>query len=65
MIDTYTIYCQHCIARGQTPPTREWWDNACTKRKPTLRLAPNYIVQSQADFDFDIAVEQREGYAYD
>lgn len=56
MIDAYAIYCQWQLARGMPAPTREWWDMACAKRQPQPRLD---------DFEFDIAIEQREGYAYD
>lgn len=60
--DTYTIYCQWCIDHHRPPPTREWWDRACAQPRPTkltLRRSP------QADFEFDIETERREGYAYD
>lgn len=32
--DAYAVYCAHCAAIGQAPPTREWWDRACANRKP-------------------------------
>jgi hypothetical protein len=57
MFDAFDHYCQWCRDRGQTPPTREWWDKACAQpRRPQPRLS---------DTQFDVDTERREGYAYD
>lgn len=52
--DAYTVYCDHCIARGQTPPTRAWWDSACKQTR-------NVIV-FESDVQFDADTERREGW---
>ena len=36
--DAYEIYCQHCLARGMTPPTRDWWDWASAQQRPRPAL---------------------------
>lgn len=57
MLDTYVIYVAWCLDHHRTPPTREWWNAACTiLRIPTPR---------QPDIDFDYETERREGWAND
>lgn len=52
---TYDLYCAWCRDHNRTPPTREWWDNACAKR--TVKVV-------EFEPDFDITTEQREGWGY-
>lgn len=59
--DAYTIYCNHCLARGQTPPTREWWDTSC-KPKGKHRDVGSWC-KAIDDIQFDTDTERREGWA--
>lgn len=59
----YEIYSAWCRERGQVPPTKEWWDWACSRkvRDAPLRQLTRNIRADQAEIDR----ERREGWAYD
>lgn len=57
----YDIYCEHCRARGVTPPSKEWWDAACAAPRSIVNSAVLDIRADQAEIDR----ERREGWAYD
>jgi len=68
-MDTYEIVCEHFIARGLEPPTREWWDFTNKPYVPTLVLAgivknPEVIAEAAAD-QREIDRELAEGWAAD
>lgn len=56
--DGYSIYRQWCIDHHQAPPTREWWDHACSQPR-------THIARRLTDDEFDDEVERREGWSYD
>lgn len=59
-MDSYEVYCAWCEAHHHTPPTREWWDWACTQRNPPLTEAQRRVEAGM----FDIDTERREGWGY-
>lgn len=63
--DAYTTYHAHCLSRGQTPPSREWWDRSLEEAKARkIQQRINAILQpeSNADVQFDVDTERREGW---
>lgn len=51
MPSLYDLYCDHCRDMHREPPSREWWDKACSQpRHPERRLS---------DVEFDAVAERR------
>lgn len=60
----YEIYSAWCRERGQVPPTKEWWDKACSK--PYIVFTPTTgdgryreILDDQREIDR----ERRDGWS--
>lgn len=56
----YEIYSEWCRERGQTPPTKEWWDRACSQPRNIVNSAMLDMAADQREIDR----ERREGWAY-
>lgn len=52
---TFEIYCKWCVEHHQTPPTRDWWDNAVTQ--------PRQFDRRLSDDELDDETEIRDGWA--
>jgi hypothetical protein len=62
---TYELYCEWFLKEYGRPFAASKEEFEAALRQPPTNASTQYDVDFQADFEFDVATERREGWGYD